>query len=226
MSAVRLIHISIALLFLFCIAKMQAAAENEFLQLEPKEPAEMETEPTDSFAYDLSSYAYFVPDDQNYVSAIFTADRNWLHLEGRYNYEDIDSGSAWVGYNFSIGSKIVFDATPMLGGVFGSLHGIAPGWELTLSFWKIEIYSENEYVFDLDDSTGNFFYNWSEVTYSPLDWLQVGIVLQRTKAYETDLDVQRGLLAGFSYKILNFTAYVFNPGWDKPTVSLAAGVSF
>lgn len=51
-------------------------------------------------------------------------------------------------------------------------------------------------------------------------------MVQRTKAYETDLDIQRGLLAGFSYKKIDFTAHVFNFGWTDPTVVLAVGVNF
>ena len=39
-------------------------------------------------------------------------------------------------------------------------------------------------------------------------------------------DVQRGFFAGFSYKRLDFTTYVFNAGWTDPTVVLAMGFKF
>ena len=45
-------------------------------------------------------------------------------------------------------------------------------------------------------------------------------------AYKTDRDIQRGLLVGFSYKKVDFTAYVFNPDEDKPTFVLAVGLNF
>ena len=51
----------------------------------------------------------------------FTADRDWLHLEARYNYEALDTGSAWVGYNFSGGETLAWEFTPMIGGVFGDM---------------------------------------------------------------------------------------------------------
>jgi hypothetical protein len=183
-------------------------------------------DPANAWYYSASSYIYMVPDDQNYASLIFTADRDWIHIEARYNYEDLDTGSAWIGYNFSFGKKLVLDATPMFGGVFGNLNGVAPGWEVSLSFEKLELYTENEYVFDLEDRFENFFYNWSQLTYSPFEWFQFGVVFQRTKVYQTELDIQRGLLVGFSYKMLDVTAYVFNLGWDKPTVSISAGLNF
>jgi murein biosynthesis integral membrane protein MurJ len=45
----------------------------------------------------------------------------------------------------------------------------------------------------------DFFYSWSELTLAPFDELRIGLVTQRTRVYETDRNVQRGLLAGFSW---------------------------
>ena len=72
----------------------------------------------------------------------------------------------------------------------------------------------------------SFFYNWSELTLAPLDWFRFGMVTQRTRAYQTDRDIQRGFLVGLSYKMVSFTTYVFNPDESKPTVVLAVGVTF
>ena len=54
------------------------------------------TEEPDDKAWSLaaSAYTYFVPDSANYVQPTFTADRGWLHLEARYNYEALHAGSA------------------------------------------------------------------------------------------------------------------------------------
>jgi hypothetical protein len=114
----------------------------------------------------------------------------------------------------------------MLGGVFGNTTGIAPGYKLSLTYWKFEFSSEGEWVFDTGNSEGNFFYNWSELSVSPVDWFRFGLVGQRTRAYQTDVDIQRGLLVGFSYKKMDFTTYVFNLDQGKPTWVFAVGVSF
>ena len=128
--------------------------------------------------------------------------------------------------NFGGGEKLAWEFTPMLGGVFGGTTGIAPAYKGSLGWWKLELYSEGEYVFDTSDSSGNFFYNWSELTLAPLDWFKLGMVTQRTRAYQTDRDIQRGFLVGVSYKKLSFTTYVFNPDESKPTVVFAFGVTF
>jgi hypothetical protein len=179
-----------------------------------------------TWSFSASVYGYLVPDSRDYAQPTITADRNWLHLEARYNYEALDTGSAWVGYNFGGGEKLAWEFTPMLGGVFGDMTGIAPGYKGSLSWWKLELYSEGEYVVDTGDSSGSFFYNWSELTLAPVEWLRFGMVTQRTRAYETDRDIQRGLLVGLSYKQVNLTTYVFNPDESRPTVVLAVGVNF
>lgn len=167
-----------------------------------------------------------MPNDQSYVSPTFTADRNSLHLEARYNYENLRTGSLWVGYNFSAGKKLVLDITPILGGVFGRTTGIAPGCEASLTYRKVELSISNEYVFDTGTSSGSFYYSWPQVTYSPADWLRVGLVAQHSKAFQSGLEIQRGFLVGVSLKNLEFTSYVFNLGWTNPTVVLEAGFSF
>jgi hypothetical protein len=178
------------------------------------------------WSFSATAMGYIVPDSRNYAQPTITADRNWLHLEARYNYEALDTGSAWAGYNFAGGKKLAWAVTPMLGGVFGDTTGIAPGYEGSVSWWKLELYSEGEYLFDTRDSSGSFCYNWSELTVAPVDWLKLGMVTQRTRAYQTDRDIQRGFLVGLSYKQVSFTTYVFNPDESKPMVVLAVGVTF
>jgi hypothetical protein len=189
-------------------------------------PALTKEEDENAWSFSLSASTYIVPDDREYVQPTFTADRGWLHLEARSNYENLDTGSAWVGYNFSGGRKVEWEFTPMLGGVFGDTTGIAPGYKGSVSWWKLTLSSEGEFVFDTRDSEGSFFYMWSELSISPVEWFRFGLVGQRTRAYQTDVDIQRGLLVGFSGRKLDVTVYVFNLDQGKPTYVFAVGLSF
>ena len=179
-----------------------------------------------AWSYYVSAYAYILPGDEDYLQPTFTVDHDWLHLEARYNYEAPETYSVWAGYNFSVGEKVTFEGTAMLGAAFGDTDGVAPGYKATLSWTKLTFYSEGEYLFDTNESSDSFFYAWSEITWAPVDWCRLGLVGQRTKVYETDRDIQRGLLLGFSFKRVDFTTYVFNPDDSSPTVVLALGVSF
>ena len=178
------------------------------------------------WAFNLTTDGYIVPNGQSYVNPVFSANRNWLHLEARYNSENLHTGSLWAGYNFAAGKKLVLNVTPMIGGVFGRTTGIAPGCEASLTYKKIELSISNEYVFDTTHKSGSFYYSWLELTYSPLNWFRVGLVAEHTKAFHTGLDVQRGFLVGVSHKKLEFTTYIFNAGFTDPTVVLEVGVSF
>jgi hypothetical protein len=179
-----------------------------------------------AWAFNASVYGYFPPEDVHYAQPTVMADRGALHLEARYNYEALKSGSAWVGWNLSAGKELTLNATLMAGGVVGDLRGVAPGYELTLSWKTLQLYSEGEYVFDTSGSSGNFFYNWAQLGWSPWQWLSVGLASQRTRVYHTGLDVQRGVFVGFTYKSLSLNVYVFNPDQATPTVVSSLAVGF
>jgi hypothetical protein len=183
--------------------------------------------PTENpWSFSLSAQTYFVPDEQDYVQPTITADHDWLHLEARYNYEDLNTVSTWIGYNFSGGEKLEWEFTPMVGGIFGDTTGVAPGYRASLSWWKLSLYSEGEYVFDTGDPSHDFFYSWSEVTISLVDWLRVGLAEQRTRADNADTEIQPGVVVGVSYKQLDLAVYVFEPYDSKPTVVVALSYSF
>ena len=179
-----------------------------------------------AWSFSASALTYVVPDSQNYVQPTVTADRGALHLEARYNYENLHTGSAWVGYNFDGGKTLTWEVTPMLGGVFGDTAGVAPGFKGSLNWWKLELYGEGEYLIDTGDSSNSFAYEWSEFTLAPAAWWRFGMVTQRTRAYKSDRDIQRGVLAGVSLKHLKLTAYFFNPDEDKPSFVFGVAVPF
>ena len=178
-----------------------------------KAPADAVAAPqVNPWDFNLSVSGYAVPHGESYVSPTFTADHDTLHLEARYNYEGLRTGSLWVGYNMSAGKTLTVEATPMIGGVFGDVIGIAPGVEFTATYKKIQLFSASEYVFDTGTKAGNFFYTWTQLTYTPVKWLTAGYVAQRTRAYSTSLDIQRGVMVQFNYKKATFGAQAFNPG--------------
>lgn len=112
----------------------------------PSAPGASSNAAPNPWAFALTTSGYIVPGGPSYVSPDFTADRGWLHLEARYNYEALETGSLWVGYNFSAGKKLVLNVTPMFGGVFGDLNGVAPGYLFTLTYKKVQLYSSGEFV--------------------------------------------------------------------------------
>lgn len=178
-----------------------------------------------AWSFSASAYAYFLPGAEDLGVGTLWADRGRLHLQARYQYEARDTVSAWVGASFDGGSKVEWEVTPMVGLVLGDLDGVAPGYKGSLRWKSLQLYSEGEYVFDFDGTEGSFFYNWSELTVSLAEWVRLGIATQRTRAYAADRDLQRGLMAGFTFGALSATGYVLNPD-DDPTVIVSLGAAF
>ena len=193
------------------------------LSTSPSNPLDTVKNP---WTFNLTTDGYIIPNGTDYASPVFSADRSWLHLEGRYNYENLRTGSLWLGYNFAAGKKLSLNVTPMIGGVFGRTTGIAPGCEASLSYEKVQLSVSNEYVFDTTDKSGSFYYTWPQLTYSATKWLRVGLMAERTRVFQTRLDVQRGFLVGISRTKWESTIYIFNAGFTDPTVVLELGLNF
>lgn len=212
---------------LFAALVLVAPAFGQAPESVPAAPMQSEAADEPAWSFRASFYTYFVPDDHDFVQPTFAADRGWQHFELRYNYESLDTFSAWLGGTFSVGEELTLEMTPMVGVVFGSdTNGIAPGYKATLGWRQFEFYSEGEYVFDADDHSESFFYNWSELTFAPVEAFRFGVVTQRTRLYETEHDIQRGLVVGIVGEKWDVAGYLFDPDDAKPTFVLALGVSF
>jgi hypothetical protein len=176
--------------------------------------------------FSTAAFGYIVPDDADYLQPSGTADRGVLHLEGRYNYEELETGSLWAGYNLGGGEAVTFELTPMLGAAFGATGGIAPGYRLSLEWRRLGLSSEGEYLFDFADRADSFFYTWSELTISTANGIRAGLVLQKTRAYESPREVQRGFLVGFHFRRAEIAAYLFNPDDDRPLGVVSVSAAF
>ena len=96
----RLISAVLAIVLLGAFqASGQSAATSIQAGTAPAPPA-ADGEAPGEWSFSAATYVYQVRDDDNYAQPTFIADRDWLHLEARYNYEDLRTGSVWLGYNF------------------------------------------------------------------------------------------------------------------------------
>jgi hypothetical protein len=153
---------------------------------------------------------YFFSDDF-IILPVFVADKNHLHLEIRYNYEDLQTISAWGGYNIYGGKKLTYFITPMLGMVAGLSNGVALGLEFEFNLGDFTLYTEAEQLFEINTVENNFFYAWTDFTYGPLDWLYVGLSGQRTRLYETKTEIQHGIIIGTAFGHFEASIYLYNP---------------
>jgi hypothetical protein len=163
------------------------------------------------------------PGSEDRLTPILYGDRGPLHLELRYNYEDLETAALFAGWTFDVQGEIEGGVTPMLGGVAGDTDGIAPGLEFDLGWRRLAWYTEAEYLFDFEDRDDDFFYAWSTLTYGITDWLSAGLVTERSKLVDTDYSVQRGLALEFTAERLDFSLYAFNLGSDDSYAVVGLG---
>ena len=191
---------------------------------EPSPPSSVQTP---GWAFSATGMYYALPDQSDFLLAIATADHGQLHLEARYNYEALDTGSLFAGWKFSGGDTLTYELTPILGAVFGETHGVAPGFEASLAYGIVDFYIEAEYLHDLESDEDSFIYAWSELGFSPLERLRFGLVGQRTRVYSSDREIQRGGFAQITFGKATLGIYAFNPtdSADRFTI-LSVGAEF
>jgi hypothetical protein len=160
--------------------------------------------------FSVAGYYYAFPADDDLVMAVARANRGVLHLEARYNYEDRRTASVFAGWNFAAGETFSIELTPMAGIAFGNTVGIIPALEMSLGYGPLDLYAEGEYLFDLHDSEGNFAYTWLELGFSPADPIRAGLVAQRTRIFQSPLEVDRGLFAQVKPGPTTISVYAFN----------------
>lgn len=179
-----------------------------------------------AWEFGLSAYPTIVRDGENYTPVIGVADRGQLHLEARYNYESIGARSAFVGWTFSGGEEFTWELTPLLGGAWGTTRGFVPGLEASLAWGPVDFYLEGEYVRSSVDVEDSYLYAWTELGYSPVEWLRIGVAGQRTNAYGSDREIQRGPFAQFTWRQVTVGGYWFNPGSSDQIFVGLIGVTF
>jgi hypothetical protein len=152
-----------------------------------------------------------MPGEKDFFNPTFYARSDKLHFEGRYNYEDRNTASFWGGWRFKFGKGVKIVVAPMAGIIFGNTDGIAPGLELEITYKKFDLYSESEYVFDFNAGENNFFYMYSELAIRPIKSLRTGIMTQRTRLYESDRELERGIFAEYYFGRFRIGAFYFSP---------------
>lgn len=158
----------------------------------------------------IAGYYYFIPGEENYPTIIGCSDHKSLHLEARYNYEDINTASAFAGYTWEKDGKFSYSVTPMAGIAVGHSNGILPGFECSASYSKINFYSENEYMLSFKGKEDNFFYSWTQLSASMFKNTQAGVLAQSLRWYKTEFDIQRGIYAEYAPGNFTFDFYYFN----------------
>ena len=189
---------------------------------------EAQPDSASSKQWNFSAWAelFILPGENDIFNPTFYARTNKLHLEARYNYEDINTVSLLGGRRFKFGKGVKFVVVPMAGLVFGNTNGVAPGLELEVMYKKFDFYSESEHVFDFKNNENNFFYMYSELAIRPIKPIRTGLIVQRTKLFESEHEIQRGLFAEYYFGRFRVGSFFFSPFGEDFYWSASFSVDF
>ncbi len=165
-------------------------------------------------------------DQPDFTVGVVSLNHGALRLEARYNYEVHDAASVFVGWRLAGGDAVTFELTPIAGALFGAARGFVPGFEASIAYGSLDAYIEAEYVRDLEQSSPGYFYAWSELGWTPVQWLRIGLVGQRTRVVNNARDLQRGAFLQLRGGNASFGVYAFNPDSGDRYVIISLGVQF
>jgi len=174
----------------------------------------------------VTGYWYAMRDQPDFGVGVASINSGPWRIEGRYNYEARNSGSLFLGWKFSGGDTVKFEVTPIIGGLFGAKHGFIPGVEASVAWGPFDAYIEAEYVSDRSNSSDSYYYSWSEIGWTPVEWLRIGLAGQRTRTVQNDRDFQRGVFAQLVGDHATLSDYGFNPDSGSRYVIVALGFQF
>lgn len=164
-----------------------------------------------SWSFSGCTYYYVKTFSSNNINLVGTADHKSLHLEGRYNYEDVNTISLFAGKKFSTGNKLQVEAIPMIGFSKGNTTGFTPAFEGTLAYKNWDAYFESEYMIDYKKRENNFFYNWLEIGVTSCNSVRTGFAIQHTQLYNIKPRIEPGAFMEYSFWKLTLDAYYLNP---------------
>lgn len=136
---------------------------------------------------------------------------NKLYFEGRYNYEDVNTASLYVGRTFDAGSDLSISFTPIAGAVFGFYKGASLGANLYVNYKRLNLSHQPQYTLSVDARENNFLYSWSDLSLDITNNISVGVSAQHTKMYSEKGMLEKGVLVQFSFKNWSLPVYTYNP---------------
>lgn len=175
-------------------------------------------------SYSLSLYLNLVP-DKSYLLPMAAMTRGRLYVEARYQYEDLETASLWIGPVIAGGEQFSWWIAPVAGVAFGRTDGLAPGVDVELGWRRLSLSASAEYLFDLGDEDASFFYSWTEWIYNARDLFAPGITLERTRARDTGRGVNAGLTLYSRARGVSLSFYAFNP-WDGADDYYVCGIGY
>jgi len=140
---------------------------------------------------------------------------NQTYVEARYNYEELNAFSFYLGRTFTGKNKLTYSVTPILGGVVGKFRGGSAGVNVVAEYGKIFFSTQSQYTVSFHEASDDFLFAWSDLVYQPWKWFYVGLSTQQTLlTHDKSFVGESGIALGFVKGKWTFPLYCFSPLGD------------
>jgi len=159
----------------------------------------------------IEQYHYIGGSNANaIVPVVHLQSKKGWYGEARYNYDEKNTFSLLGGKTFSGEKKMNWSITPMIGIAFGEMNGYTMGINFSAEINHFFFNTQSQYTITTTSKYNNYFFNWSELGYQPLNWLYGGISIQHTMVSQEKGLMEPGVLLGITVKNVSFPFYLFN----------------
>ncbi len=135
-----------------------------------------------------------------------------LYAEVRYNYEEVNTLSLYVGKNVTEVGKLSYTVIPLIGAVVGEFKGVSAGFNAAVDYSRFFFSTQSQYTLSFYKEHSDFYFTWCELGYQPLKWFYAGLTVQQTYPQKLEtLHTEPGIVIGFSLGKFTLPLYVFNP---------------
>jgi hypothetical protein len=148
------------------------------------------------------------------VTRFYYQQRNNWYVEGRYNYDAVQTAGISAGRSFGndpdTKKGLAWSVTPTVGWMTGRSHGTSIGTNLALDYHGF-YFSSTLQASAAPAKDGGYWYNWAEIGKHTGSSLVLGIALLQDCRYGSGCTITPGIEGQFLYHEWSFPVYIFNP---------------
>lgn len=146
------------------------------------------------------------------------------YFEWRYNYEDINTMTWYIGRPFSNDEKLIYEIVPMAGISFGQTLGISFGLKLFAEYKGLSFTSEGQLTYVLKKNENSFVYNRSDISYWFTDHFGIGAAHQVYAIYADQAEHKGGPMLSFSFNAVDLQLAVLD--FSKHEMMFYVGIGY
>lgn len=151
---------------------------------------------------------------------------NDYYIEARFNYEEKNAFSLYLGRSFSGSGKTDYEIVPVVGLVIGESVSLSPGLISDIRFNRFSLSSETQFTIDLNGLNDYYFWDWTKFNFQVNKYFGAGGGMQFLYPNNEYPTIDFGPMLMFKFKSFSLETYSYSFWKENPTWVVAVEYSF